>query len=104
MPSRGGLILPKTITRHSKSSFISSPVPLFALGRPYSIAVCVLLPLMNEYVLGLPEYSGYEEGVGHAQLAYAPYAVLLATVEVASLLGRRRGEGRQSRKCAHLNS
>ena len=33
------------------------------------------------------EDGSYEEGVRHIQLAYAPYAVLLATFKNAGLLG-----------------
>ena len=63
--------------------------PSFALAAPYSTSVSVLLPLMNEYGVCPHEDGWSEEGVHHAQLAYASYAALLAAFEVTSLLGRK---------------
>ena len=42
---------------------------------------------MNEYGVVTHEGGLYEERVHHVQLAYAPYAALLAAFGVTSLLG-----------------
>ena len=42
---------------------------------------------MNEYSVFPHEDGSYKERVRHTELAYAPYTVLLATFEIASLLG-----------------
>ena len=60
------------------------------------MSISVLLPFINEYGVCPPDDSWCEGGVQHAQLAYAPYAALLASFEVTSLLaGETWGEGSQ---------
>jgi hypothetical protein len=51
---------------------------------------------MNEYDVFTHEDGSHEEGVLYIQLAYAPYAALLAALIVTSLLGvGTRGEEKQ---------